>query len=125
MCKKTAGVLLGVLAIVATLLFASPAHALCPDSCEIFWTPPPNYTDGTPIETQDKPLSYVVKYDGSDLAATTNVSLPVPKPYGHGIAHSISIKTITARGTEGAFGPPFGWSSPEGIPGDASGIGVR
>lgn len=125
MRKTTVGVLVGVLVIVAMCLSASPALAACPDACEMFWTPPVNYTDGTPIETQDLPLSFVIKYDGSDLAATTNVSLPVPKPYGHGVAHSISIKTITARGSEGAFSPPFGWSSPVGIPGDASGIGVR
>lgn len=123
--RKTNVGVIAVLVIGATMLFAGNARALCPDSCEMWWTPPTTYTDNTVIESQDLPLSYVAEWDGIALPVTTQISVPVPKPYGHGVAHILKVKTITARGTEGAFSPPFPWTSPVGIPRSPAGGGVR
>lgn len=106
-------------------LLAVDASALCPADCELYWSGPTTYTDNTAIEPADLPLTYIVEWDGVLLTPTTATSKPLPKPYGHGIAHTARVKAKTARGQESAFSPPFSWSSPVGIPKDASGIGVR
>jgi len=123
--RKTNVGVLAVLVVGAMLIFASSAHALCPDSCEMWWTPPTQYSDNTAIESQDLPLSYVAEWDGAALPVTVSTALPVPKPYGHGVSHTLRIKSITARGTEGLFSPPFPWTSPVGIPKSPAGGGVR
>jgi hypothetical protein len=114
------GLVLGVI-----LLSAVPASALCPDSCELTWSPVTQYTDNTAIEPADLPLTYIAEWDGVELPATTQTFIALPKPYGHGVAHSARVKSRTARGTEGPFSPPFPWNSPEGTPGVVLGIGVR
>jgi hypothetical protein len=114
-----------VLLSLVVVFFATPAHALCPDSCEAYWSAVTQYTDNTAIESQDLPLSYIVEWDGAVLPATTQTSIALPKPYGHGVPHVARVKARTARGTEGNFSPPFSWSSPAGAPKGVLGIGVR
>ena len=114
-----------LLSCLFVLCAVNNANALCPSDCELYWTAPTLYTDNTAIESQDLPLSYIVEWDGVLLTPTTSTFKPIPKPYGHGVGHTARVKTKTARGTEGAFTSPFPWSSPVGIPGGASGIGVR
>lgn len=118
---------LAFLLVVAFLIFmalAGRAQALCPDACEAFWSPVTQYTDNTAIETQDLPMSYVAEWDGVLLPTTTAVSVPLPKPYGHGVSHVLRVKARTARGTESVFSPPFPWTSPEGIPKSPPGTGA-
>ena len=107
------------------VILGGSAMALCPNDCELFWTAPTLYTDNTAIEPADLPLSYIAEWDGVLLPMTTATFVPVPKPYGHDVPHTARVKAITARGSEGAFSPPFPWNSPKGIPGGTPGIGVR
>lgn len=123
--RQTAGTLLVLLVIGATLTLSGSANAACPDNCEIYWDPVTMYTDNTAIEAADLPLSYVAEWDGVSLPATTQTSVAVPKPYGHGASHAARLKTVTARGKESAFSPPFSWASPEGVPRYPVGGGVR
>jgi hypothetical protein len=119
--KKMIGLLIGLAILV---LYAGTARAMCPDSCEAYWSPVTQYTDNTAIETQDLPISYIAEWDGTLLPATTAVSVPLPKPYGHGVSHVLRVKARTARGTESVFSPPFPWTSPEGIPKSPPGTGA-
>ena len=115
--------ILGLLFVVVVLMYAGTASALCPDSCEAYWSPVTQYTDNTAIEAADQPMSYIPEWDGTLLPATTAVSVPLPKPYGHGVSHVLRVKARTARGTESVFSPPFPWTSPAGIPKSPPGTG--
>jgi hypothetical protein len=124
---KNVGVLTVLIVLGAMLMSVTNANALCPSDCELFWQATTKYTDGQDIEPQDLPLKYIVEWDGNVIATTENLSVPLPKPYGHNVAHTAKIKTVTASGTEGEYSDPFMWSSPKGIPEKVSvpGIGVR
>jgi len=115
--------MLGLLFVVVVLMYAGTASALCPDSCEAYWSPVTQYTDNTAIEAQDLPMSYIAEWDNTLLPVTTAVSVPLPKPYGHGVSHVLRVKARTARGTESVFSPPFPWTSPAGIPKSPPGTG--
>jgi len=115
--------MLGLLFVVVVLMYAGTASALCPDSCEAYWSPVTQYTDNTAIEAQDLPMSYVAEWDNTLLPSTTAVCVPLPKPYGHGVSHVLRVKARTARGTESVFSPPFPWTSPAGIPKSPPGTG--
>jgi hypothetical protein len=117
--KKMIGLLIGL----AILMYAGSARALCPDSCEAYWSAVTQYTDNTAIEATDLPLSYVAEWDGTLLPATTALSVPLPKPYGHNVAHTLKVKARTAKGVESVFSPPFPWTSPAGIPKSPPGTG--
>ena len=41
--------ILGLLFVVVVLMYAGTASALCPDSCEAYWSPVTQYTDNTAI----------------------------------------------------------------------------
>jgi hypothetical protein len=117
--KKVIVLLLGM------MLIAGAAMAACPNDCEMFWIPVTQYTDNTAIEAADLPVSYVAEWDGVTLSSTTNTFIPIPKPYGHGVLHTLRMKARTARGAESIYSPPFSWTSPAGYPKNPAGIGVR
>lgn len=127
MIRKSVGAMIVLLVIGATLMYARDAAALCPNECELFWPAVQTYTDNTAIDPIDKPLKYTVEWDGAVIGTTVNLSIPVPKPYGHDVAHTARVKAATARGTEGEYSDPFGWNSPKGFPAkaDPRGFGVR
>jgi hypothetical protein len=115
--------ILGILAAMVILMYAGFASATCPDSCEAFWQSATQYTDNTAIEPADLPLSYVAEWDGTLLPATTALAVPIPKPYGHNVQHTLRVKSVTAKGVGGPFSPPFSWTSPVGIPKSPPGTG--
>jgi hypothetical protein len=113
--------------LLFTVFFAGRGWALCPESCELYWSPVTTYTDGAIIDAVDLPLSYIVEWDGVLLPPTQNTFVPLPKPYGHEIPHTARVKAVSARGEESAFSDPFDWSSPRGVISapDGLGFGVR
>ena len=107
------------------LTVAVPAYALCPNSCELFWDPVTTWTDNTAIEPQHLPISYIAEWDNVALSPTTSLSVPLPKPYGHGTSHVARLKARTATGIESAYSPPFPWTSPQGSLTFPGGGGIR
>jgi len=111
--------------VLLALFVAVPAYALCPNNCELYWSATTTWTDNTAIEPQHLPISYIAEWDNVALPATTQLAVPLPKPYGHGTAHVARVKARTSTGIEGPYSPPFPWTSPQGSLSFPGGGGIR
>jgi len=111
--------------VLLALIVAVPALALCPNDCELYWGAVTTWTDNTAIEPQHLPISYIAEWDNVALPATAQLTVPLPKPYGHGTAHVARVKARTATGIESVYSPPFPWTSPQGSLTSPGGGGIR